>query len=102
MKTDLDVLVEHEIATVNMFGYGSFREENKEQQAEFSKEREEIRKEATTRGLMDDKGVLTAKGAALNHKEDDRVKAKRADNQQYFAARFGRRGSIVSPYGERY
>jgi hypothetical protein len=100
--SDLDLLVEHETQTVNAFGYGSYRFENQEQTRKFREAQDAARDEAVRRGLMNQDSSLTEKGSALSHMKDRRVEAKRADNQQYFAARFGGRGHHTSPFGERY
>lgn len=100
--SDLDLLVEREIAAVDAFGYGSYRCENQEQARKFKERLDALKDEAKRRGLMDEQGMLTERGRALQHDRDPRVAAKQRDNQSYFHARFGGGARHSSPYGESY
>ena len=99
---DLDLLVAHEQAVTDTFGYGSYRHEHKAQQERNRAYMETLRAEALRRELITKHGTYTPKGKQTGVETDRRVLAKQADNQAYFNARFGGRGHHVSPYGERY
>jgi len=101
-QTDLDLLVDHAVTTVNVYGYGSYREENRLKAAQFQGRLEVLQAEAARRGLMTPDGQLTPAGAALRHTTDPRVVAKEEDNRAYFRARFAHGAAHVSPYGESY
>ena len=100
--SDLDLLVEIEITFIDLHSYGAYRDEHKEKAEEFRKKIQELRAEATRRGIMNEFGGWTDLAWRLKPGDDPRVLAKREDVKTYWRARL--RGDVhhVSPYGEVY
>lgn len=84
--SDLDLLVESELAAIKLFGFSTYKHENRLSADRYRKELDALDAEATSRGLKTDVG-LTPKGRALDHENDKRVVALSNRNRQHIQSR---------------
>lgn len=85
--SDLDLLVDHELVGIRLFGFDTYKHENRERASRLRKELDALHEETTRRGLREEKsGILTATGAALDHESDPRVKDLAEQNRRFIKA----------------
>lgn len=84
MQSDLDLLVERELNGIRLFGFDTYKHENRRRADKLRQERAALEDEAAKRGLIDARtGWLTATGQALDPESDPRVRALAEENAAF-------------------
>lgn len=83
---DRELLVQMELVSIQLFGFDTYKHENRDRAARLRKELDELTERAIQRKLWSSSGP-TQKGRELDHESDPKVERLVQQNEQFIKSR---------------